>query len=144
MKHPMPSLRRSERGLTLIEVMIVVVILGIIATITVVQLSDEPDRARVAKAKTDMRSIETALELYRLDNYSYPAGDQGLHALVAPRSGGLSSSGYMKKVPLDPWNNEYVYQFPGDHGPFDLYSLGRDGSEGGEGVDAEIGNWQDN
>ncbi len=137
---------RGNEGFTLIEVMVVVIILGILAAIIVPRLTGRTEQARVVKAKTDIRSIEAALELFRLDNGFYPSTEQGLEALVRkPTTGRIPRNwrkgGYLKKVPLDPWGNPYIYLSPGEHGEYDLYTLGADGEEGGEGADADIGNW---
>lgn len=121
-----------QRGFTLIEVMVVVVILAILATVVVPRIMDRPDQARVTKAKQDIRAVESALNLYRLDNFRYPTTDEGLEALV-PK--------YLDSLPTDPWNNQYLYLSPGEKGEFDLYSLGADGTEGGEGVDKDVANW---
>ena len=126
------SCRPGEGGFTLIEVMVVVVILAILATVVVPRIMDRPDQARVTKAQQDIRAIEAALNLYRLDNFRYPTTDENLDMLV-PR--------YLDRVPDDPWGNTYFYLSPGEHGEFDIFSLGADGTEGGEGVDADIGNW---
>ncbi|MEN8175461.1 MAG: type II secretion system major pseudopilin GspG [Pseudomonadota bacterium] len=125
-------LNRHEGGFTLIEVMVVVVILAILATVVVPRIMDRPDQARVTKARQDIRAIGAALNLYRLDNFRYPDTDEGLEALV-PK--------YLDKSPVDPWQSPYLYLSPGEFGDFDLYSLGADGEERGEGVDADIGNW---
>lgn len=122
----------KEAGFTLIEVMVVVVILAILATVVVPRIMDRPDQARVTKAQQDIRAIEAALSLYRLDNFRYPSTDENLDILV-PK--------YLDRVPEDPWGNTYFYLNPGEHGEFDIFSLGADGAEGGEGVDADIGNW---
>lgn len=126
------SLRRTQAGFTLIEVMVVVVILAILATVVVPRIMDRPDQARVTKAQQDIRAIESALNLYRLDNFRYPSTDEGLEALV-PK--------YLDRMPEDPWGQGYLYLSPGEHGEYDVYSLGADGGEGGEGIDADIGNW---
>jgi general secretion pathway protein G len=131
------------RGFTLIEVMVVVVILSILAAVVVPRIMDNPDKARVVVAKTDIRAIKSALDLYRLHNYRYPTTEQGLEALVqkpadAPH---WQEGGYLEKVPKDPWGKAYLYLSPGQHGSIDVYSLGADGQPGGEGVDADIGNW---
>jgi general secretion pathway protein G len=123
---------RRESGFTLIEVMVVVVILAILATIVVPRIMDRPDQARVTKARQDIRAIEAALNLYRLDNFRYPSTDENLDMLV-PK--------YLDRVPEDPWGNSYLYLSPGEHGDFDIFSLGADGAEGGDGVDADVGNW---
>lgn len=126
------SCRAREGGFTLIEVMVVVVILAILATVVVPRIMDRPDQARVTKAQQDIRAIEAALNLYRLDNFRYPSTDENLDILV-PK--------YLDRVPEDPWGNTYFYLSPGEQGEFDIFSLGADGAEGGEGVDADIGNW---
>lgn len=125
--------RRKQDGFTLIEVMVVVVILGILALLVVPRIMDRPDEARVVKVQHDIRAIEAALNLYRLDNYKYPDSSQGLQILKEK---------YLDRVPKDPWQNKYVYEIPGTHGQsFDLYSLGADGAQGGEGINKDIGNW---
>lgn len=139
---------RSPRaaGFTLIEVMVVVVILGILAAVVVPRVMDRPEAARITKAKQDIRAIESALNLYKLDNYRYPSTDQGLEALVEKPSGtpeprNWKSGGYLDRLPKDPWGNPYQYLNPGTHGDVDIYSLGADGRPGGEESDADIGNW---
>ncbi len=137
---------RDNRGFTLIEIMVVVIILGILASIIVPRLTGRTEQARITKAKVDIKNIESALELFKLDNGFYPSTEQGLEALVEkPTVGRIPKNwkegGYLKKLPIDPWGNEYVYLSPGEHGDFDLYSLGADGREGGTGSDADIGNW---
>lgn len=136
----------AQRGFTLIEVMVVVVILGILAAIVVPKVMDRPDTARITKAKQDIRALESALNLYKLDNYNYPSTDQGLESLVSKPAGSpeprnWKSGGYMDRLPKDPWGNEYQYLSPGSHGSIDIYSLGADGRSGGEGVDGDVGNW---
>ncbi len=139
---------RFQRGFTLIEIMVVVVILGILAAIVVPRLLSRPDEARVTKAKVDMKSIEESLGLFKLDNGFYPDTDQGLKALVEkPTTGRIpakySVDGYLKKTPVDPWGSDYIYLSPGlhDHN-FDLISSGADGEPGGEGFDADINSWE--
>ncbi|MDX1606386.1 MAG: type II secretion system major pseudopilin GspG [Candidatus Competibacterales bacterium] len=138
--------RRYSAGFTLIEVMVVVVILGILAAVVVPRIMDRPDEARVVKARNDIRVLQTQLNLYKLDNFTYPSTDQGIEALVERPSGqpeapNWKSGGYLDRLPKDPWNRPYQYLSPGQHGEFDLYSLGADGQLGGEGNDADIGNW---
>lgn len=136
-----------QRGFTLIEVMVVVVILGILAAVVVPRVMDRPDQARTTKAQNDIRALESALNLYRLDNFNYPSTEQGLGALVtrptgtdAPRN--WRSGGYIDRLQQDPWGNDYQYLRPGRDGrEFDLYSLGADGRPGGEGSNTDIGNW---
>ena len=136
----------AQAGFTLIEVMIVVVILGILASIVVPRIMGRPDEARLVKVHTDIRAIASALELYRLDNFRYPSTVQGLEALVSrpsapPLPPAWKAGGYLERLPLDPWGNPYQYLQPGLHGSFDLYSFGADGRPSGEGLDADVGNW---
>lgn len=137
---------RGQSGFTLIEIMVVVVILGILAAIVVPNIMGAPGKARVVKAKQDIRALESALRQYRLDNFQYPTTEQGLKALVQkptiqPEPRNWRSGGYMSRLPTDPWGYDYHYRNPGEHGQIDIYSLGRDGRPGGEGPDADIGNW---
>jgi len=144
------GIKRSFQAFTLIELMVVIVILGILAVIVVPKITKRPEEARVTKAKIEISNLEQALELYYLDNGSYPTTEQGLDALVEkPQTGDIPEKwrkgGYLskKKVPLDPWGHPYVYISPGIHNDdYDLYSLGKDGKEGGEGFDADITNWE--
>lgn len=134
---------KKMSGFTLIEIMVVVVILGILGAMIIPNIMGRTDEARVTAAQSDLRSIANALELYRLDNYNYPSTDQGLEALVSKPSGfpeapNWSAEGYLKSIPLDPWNQEYLYISPGAEGGFDLYSLGSDAKEGGEGTAADL------
>ncbi|WP_197674582.1 type II secretion system major pseudopilin GspG [Halopseudomonas sabulinigri] len=139
--------RAAQRGFTLIEIMVVVVILGILAAVVVPRVMDRPDQARTTKAQSDIRALESALNLYRLDNFNYPTTEQGLDALVrmptgqnAPRN--WRTGGYLDRLQKDPWGNDYQYQTPGRDGrQFDLYSLGADGSPGGTDANMDIGNW---
>lgn len=133
-------------GFTLIEIMVVVVILGILAAIIVPKVMDRPDVARVVKAKQDIRALESALNLYKLDNFTYPSTDQGLQALVTKPSGDPAApnwkqGGYVDRLPVDPWGHEYQYLNPGVHGDIDIFSYGADGRPGGTGINADIGNW---
>ena len=145
-----PWLANSEpRGFTLIELMVVIVILGILALYVAPKIMGRPDEAKQVKARMDIVSLETALKLYRLDNGFYPSTEQGLSALVqVPQSGQIpkkwKEGGYLEKnqVPKDPWGNEFVYLSPGNHGDFDIVSLGADGVAGGEGKDKDINNWE--
>jgi general secretion pathway protein G len=145
----MTSRTLSERsvfqsGFTLIEIMVVVVILGILAALIAPNVISRIDDAQITKAKQDIRAIESALKLYRLDNFRYPDSEAGLDALVTPPqdpNAKWPSGGYLDRMPKDPWNAPYLYLFPGNQGEFDVYSLGRDGQQGGEGLDSDIGNW---
>ena len=137
---------KRASGFTLIEVMVVVVILGILAAIVVPRVMSRPDEARVLKARQDLRAIGAALDLYKLDNFRYPTTDQGLAALVEkpadlPDGANWKADGYLDKLPKDPWGGDYLYLQPGENGPYDLYSHGADGALGGDGIDADIGNW---
>src|SRR5512136_3080893 len=140
-----PPARRPSRGFTLIEIMVVVVILGILAALVAPNVIRRIDDARVTKAQQDIRAYETALNLYRMDNFRYPTTDQGLQALKTrpadPNIKNWKEGGYVDELKKDPWGNDYLYISPGTHGEFDLYTLGADGQPGGEGADADIGNW---
>lgn len=131
------------QGFTLIEIMVVVVILGILAALIAPNVINRIDDAQSAKVRQDIRAIESALKLYRLDNFRYPTSDQGLQALVTPPSDSRkgSAGSYLDRVPKDPWDRPYVYENPGKQGEFDIYTLGRDGAPGGDGPDADVGNW---
>lgn len=136
------SSKTRARGFTLIEVMVVVVILGIMAAILVPRIMDRPEQAQIIKAKQDIRVIESQLNLYRLDSFSYPTTDQGLEALVEKPTHGseprnYKQGGYLDRVPVDPWGNPYQYLSPGTQGSIDIYSLGPDGVPS----DDDIGNW---
>ena len=137
--------RRRNIGFTLIEIMVVVVILGILAALVAPNVIRRIDDARVTKAKSDIRSYETALNLYRMDNFRYPTTEQGLQSLVTrptdPNIKNWKEGGYIDGVKKDPRGNEYAYISPGTRGDYDLYTLGADGQPGGEGADADIGNW---
>ncbi len=145
-----PGLRRGDEkrrnGFTLVELMVVVVIIGLLATIVAINVIPSGDTARVEKAKADISTIENGLELYRLQMSTYPTTSQGLQALVAAPAGADASryqrGGYVKKLPEDPWGRAYLYASPGQHGEADVWSYGADGKEGGEGIDADIGSWQ--
>ena len=135
-----------SRGFTLIEIMVVVIIIGLLAAVIVPQIMSRVDEARVTKAKQDIKSLETALTLFRLDNSKYPTTEQGLQSLVTqptdPSIRHWRPGGYLQRISKDPWGNEYQYVYPGTHGQeYDLYSLGADGAPGGEGINADIGNW---
>ncbi|HQT03235.1 MAG: type II secretion system protein GspG [Thiotrichales bacterium 32-46-8] len=137
---------QKQSGFTLIELMVVVVILALLATFVVPQIMDRPEQARVVKAQQDIRSIESALKMYKLDNFAYPSTDQGLDALAKkpegnPKPRNYNPKGYLESLPQDPWGNDYLYLNPGEHGEIDIYSLGADGVAGGDGYNADIGNW---
>lgn len=131
--------KMKQSGFTLIEIMVVVVIIGILASVVVPRIMDNPDKARVAKAKNDIRALESAMDLYRLDNFTYPSTDEGLEALItAPSSAPANwkQGGYIKKLNNDPWGNDYLYDNEG--GNVVIYTYGADGASGGEGPNADI------
>jgi len=137
----------NQRGFTLIEILVVVLILGILAGIVVPRLLDKPEEARRTKAAVQIRGLEEALAIFKLDNGFYPDTEQGLEALVEkPATGRIPTrwraGGYIKKIPKDPWGNDYIYISPGSHGDFDLSSYGADGQPGGDGDDADINGWE--
>lgn len=145
------QLRMDSRGFTLIELMVVIVILGILASMIIPRIMGRPEQARRTKAKVEIQSLETALRLFNLDNGFYPSTEQGLKALVSPPTEGRQAKNWRKggylengKVPKDPWGDDYVYLCPGVHGDFDIITYGADGEPGGEGKNADLGNWQIN
>lgn len=143
----MRIMKKSENGFTLIEIMVVVIILSILAGIIIPRIAGRPEEARRTKAAVQIKQLEGALNLFKIDNGFYPSTEQGLESLVsAPTSGeepqNYKDGGYMKKLPNDPWGNPYAYLSPGEFGDFDLISFGADGEEGGESRDADIGNWE--
>ena len=140
-------LRGSNRGFTLIEIMVVIIILGILVGLIVPRLMEEPDKAKAVKAQMQIESLSTALKKYKLDNGDYPTTEQGLQALVEKPSIGkipkkYPEKGYISKVPKDPWQNDYIYISPGEHDDFEIISYGADGEEGGEGKNADIQSWE--
>ena len=140
--------RRSRSGFTLVELMVVIVIIGLLATIVAINVLPSQDRAMVQKAHADISTLEQAIETYRLDNIVFPTDQQGLEALRRPPAGlaqpeRYRQGGYIRRLPKDPWGADYQYRRPSTHGgQFDVYSFGADGREGGEGDDADIGNWE--
>jgi general secretion pathway protein G len=139
----------DARGFTLIELMVVLVILGVLASLIVPRIMSRPEEARRIKARVDIQSLETALKLYSLDSGDYPTTEQGLQALIEPPAVGVlptkwRDGGYLekRKLPKDPWGNDYIYLSPGTQGDFDLISYGADGELGGEGKDEDVVNWE--
>jgi general secretion pathway protein G len=138
----------KQTGFSLVEILVVLVIIGLLVSIVAPNVLDRADEARVQKVHADFKSIETALKIYRLDNYNYPTSDQSLQALVTkpdidPIPGNWKKAGYLDELPLDPWGRPYLYLSPAEFGDgdYDLYSLGADGVTGGEEQNADIGNW---
>ena len=140
--------RMHQAGFTLVEIMVVVIIIGLLAGIVVPNVMDNLDKANVQKARADFSSLQTALKLYRIDNFNYPTTEQGLEALVskssiAPVPRNFKSSGYIDNLNKDPWGNEYQYMSPGEGHEYDIYSLGADGVSGGEGQNADVSVWDE-
>ena len=135
----------SQAGFTLIEIMVVVVIIGLLATLILPNVLGRQDQALQIKAKADIKAIGGQMALYKLDNFSYPSTSEGVQALVSNPGGKSNWRGYLDKKPMDPWQNEYQYLQPGQKNPtrFDLWSYGSDGAPGGEGTAKDIGNWDD-
>jgi general secretion pathway protein G len=125
--------RRRNGGFTLIEILVVVVILGILGMIVVPNIMKAPEKALITQLQGNLGSLEFALNQYKLDKFKYPTTDEGLQILLENK--------YLPRIPKDPWKNDYVYISPGQHGDFDLYSLGADGASGGEGMNKDIGTW---
>ena len=139
------KISKSQKGFTLLEIIVVVTIIAILAAYIAPKIVGRADDARIAKAKSDIRVLESSMELYKLDNFSYPSTDQGLDALVNKPAGEelkhWRKGGYIKKLNKDPWGSDYQYQLPGANGEFDIYSLGADSAIGGADEAADIGNW---
>ena len=138
---------RDRSGFTLIEIMVVIVILGLLAALVVPKLIGRTEEAKKTQARVQIRNVQQALELFKLDNGFFPGTDQGLEALVRmPDAGRVPKNyrkgGYLDRVPKDPWGNAYVYVCPGDHGDYDISSFGADGTQGGEGEDEDINSWE--
>lgn len=140
--------KRHQAGFTLVEIMVVVIIIGLLAGIVVPNIMDNLDKANVQKARADFSAIQTALKLYRIDNFNFPTTEQGLEALVtktsiAPVPRNFKSNGYLDSLSKDPWGNDYQYMSPADGREYDIYSLGADGVTGGEGQNADISVWDE-
>ena len=137
--------QRAQKGFTLLEIIVVVTIIAILAAYIAPKVAGRAGDARISKTKSDIRVLESSMELYKLDNFVYPSSDQGLNALVNKPAGSdlkhWRRGGYIKKLNKDPWGNEYQYQLPGVNGEFDIYSLGADSAVGGTDEAADIGNW---
>lgn len=140
---------RNRNGFTLIEIMVVIVILALLAALVGPKLMGRTDDAKITDARVQIKNMETALKLYKLDNGNFPSTEQGLGALVAKPTVGIipknyKEGGYLEsqKVPKDPWGNDYLYVSPGEHGDYDLFSYGADGAKGGEGKNADIASWE--
>nr|WP_223275013.1 type II secretion system major pseudopilin GspG [Tateyamaria sp. syn59] len=138
--------RERDAGFSLLELMVVVVILSILALVIVPRVIDRPDQARAARAQSDIATIVSAIELYRLDNLRYPTTQQGIEALVTrpttdPVPTNWSTGGYIDRLPIDPWGQPYQYLYPGVHGDFDVFTYGADGAVGGSGADGDVGSW---
>lgn len=134
-----------EAGFTLVEMMVVIVILGLLATVVAINVLPSQDKAMREKARADVSVLEQGLESYRLDMFAFPSTEDGLQALVTPpasvQAERYREGGYIRRLPKDPWGNAYQYRSPGQHQQVDVFSFGADGREGGEGKDADIGNW---
>ena len=133
-----------DRGFTLMEILVVLAIIGILVSIATGVYVSRVDDARMTRARADIQAIEAALDIFRLDNFRYPSTAEGLRSLVErPNDPDLRwpQGGYMRRLPMDPWNRPYMYRYPGRNGEVDIYTLGRDGREGGQGQDQDIGNW---
>lgn len=143
------KLRRSEAGFSLIEIMVAVLIMAIMATVVTRQVMENLNSANIRKARIDVETLSQTLQHYRLDTGQYPSADEGLEALIErplslPDNTRYPPGGYLGKpvLPKDPWGNDYVYIYPGEHGVFDIYSMGADGRPGGEDNDADIVSWE--
>lgn len=145
MLNHVPSTCR-QRGFTLMEIMVVIFIIGLLVAIVAPNVMGNQDQAMQQKARADIATLEQALDLYRLENLRYPTSEQGLKALIEqptsePLPRAWRADGYVRRMPVDPWGSAYQYRSPGEYGRIDVFSLGADGLEGGEGLDADIGNW---
>jgi general secretion pathway protein G len=138
---------KHQDGFSLIEILVVLVIMGLLISVVAPTVLNSADDARVQKVQADFKAVETALKIYRLDNYVYPTTEQGLMALVEPSTltpepRNFKVGGYLEEVPVDPWGRNYLYLFPGENGEVDIFSYGADGLPGGEAQSADLGNWR--
>ena len=137
---------KHQDGFSLIEILVVLVIMGLLISVVAPTVLNSADDARIQKVQADFKAIETALKIYRLDNYVYPTTEQGLMALVEPSTltpepRNFKAGGYLQEVPVDPWGRNYLYLFPGENGEVDIFSYGADGLPGGEAQSTDLGNW---
>ena len=143
----MKSYTSKQGGFSLIEILVVLVIMGLLISVVAPMVLNRADEARIQKVHADFKSIETALKIYRLDNYNYPTTEQGLQALIKPSSlnpqpRNFKEGGYLAEVPMDPWGRPYLYLSPGENSQVDIYTLGADGISGGDDQNTDIGNWE--
>ncbi len=134
---------QADDGFSLIELMVEIVIMGLLTTVVVINVLPSSDRAMVDKVRVDISRLDQALELYRMETQRYPSTDEGLDILAASAKDGLRREGIIKDLPTDPWGNAYQYLYPGEHGRYDIFSYGADGRLGGDGLNADIGNWKE-
>ncbi|MFZ0488500.1 MAG: type II secretion system major pseudopilin GspG [Arenicellales bacterium] len=140
---------RRQKGFTLIEMMVVVAIIGLLATLILPRVLGRQEQAQIEKARADIQALSSALKLYKLDNFNFPSTQQGLDSLRSkpggdPPANNWKQGGYIERLPKDPWGNDYQYLSPGQHGDYDIWSYGSDGKPGGQGSAADIGNWDPN
>ena len=143
----MKSYTSKQSGFSLIEILVVLVIMGLLISVVAPMVLNRADEARIQKVYADFKSIETALKIYRLDNYNYPTTEQGLQALIKPSSlsplpRNFKEGGYLAEIPMDPWGRPYLYLSPGENSQVDIYTLGADGISGGDDLNADVGNWE--
>lgn len=135
----------KQDGFSLIEILVALLIIGLLTSIVAINVLPSQDIARVEKTKADIAVLQNALEMYRLESFNYPSSDIGLKALLKSKDNNQKnmSRGYIRRLPQDPWGNDYKYIYPGEKNNYDIYSTGADGEDGGEGLNADIGNWDD-